>query len=162
MKHILQALLAAFVLAASSANAGTPATDGTRTVVFVCEHGSVKSLMASEYFNRAASERGLPFRAVARGIQPEERVPGRIVERLREDGFDASGFRPQAVAATDVAGAARVVAIGIDVSALPPQAEPQQWNDVPPASVDYAAARERIQQHVHALLDELAAADPQP
>jgi hypothetical protein len=36
-------------------------------VVFVCEHGSVKSLIASTYFNQRAKARGLAFAAVARG-----------------------------------------------------------------------------------------------
>ena len=37
-------------------------------VVFVCEHGSVKSLVAMMYFNHRAQERGLKFRAIARGL----------------------------------------------------------------------------------------------
>jgi hypothetical protein len=32
-------------------------------VVFVCEHGAAKSVVASEYFNKLAAERG---RAIAR------------------------------------------------------------------------------------------------
>jgi hypothetical protein len=31
-------------------------------VLFVCEHGNVKSLMAVSYFNQLAHERRLPFR----------------------------------------------------------------------------------------------------
>ena len=44
-------------------------------VVFVCEHGSVKSLVAQEWFNRRAKERGLAVRAVSRGITPDASVP---------------------------------------------------------------------------------------
>lgn len=154
---ILRVLFACAALAACIAGAGEPA----RTVVFVCEHGSVKSLIASELFNRAASERGLPIRSVSRGIQPDARVPERILERLREDGVDASAFRPRAVQAADLAGALRVVAIGIDVAKLPPNAVAERWDDVPPASVDYAAARETLERHVNALLDTLAA-EPRP
>ncbi|SRR6266404_3655563 len=42
-------------------------------VVFVCEHGSVKSLIAMEYFNRSVQERGLAYRAVARGTDARGR-----------------------------------------------------------------------------------------
>ena len=45
-----------------------------RLVVFVCEHGSVKSLVAMEYFNRGAKARALAYRAVARGTAPEPKV----------------------------------------------------------------------------------------
>ena len=140
------------------AGAETPAPYTSQTVVFVCEHGSVKSLMAVEYFNRAAGERHLPFRAVSRGIQPDARVPDPVVERLREDGFDASDFTPRTVESTDVDGAARVVTIGVNPDALPKVdgAAVEQWDDVPPASADYASARQSLQQHIAGLLDELA------
>ncbi|SRR5258708_21944166 len=57
-------------------------------VVFVCEHGSVKSLVATEYFNRRAKAQGVPYRAVARGTAPERTVPKAVRDGLRSDGFD--------------------------------------------------------------------------
>ena len=39
-------------------------------IAFVCLHGSAKSLIAAEYFNRVAIERKLPLRAPSK---PEER-----------------------------------------------------------------------------------------
>ena len=66
-----------------------------KQVLFVCEHGNVKSLMAMSYFNRLAEERGLPYRAVSRGTAPDSTtVPPKIVEGLKKDGFDVSGFHP--------------------------------------------------------------------
>ena len=44
-------------------------------VVFVCEQGSVKSLMASLYFNARAQERDLRYRSIARGVTPDAAVP---------------------------------------------------------------------------------------
>lgn len=38
------------------------------TVVFVCEHGTAKSLIAREWFNRLAAQRGIAARAVSRGV----------------------------------------------------------------------------------------------
>src|SRR5262249_61809100 len=77
-------------------------------VVFVCEHGNVKSLIAREWFNRLAAERGLPVRAVSRGLSPEASVPPAIAERLRRDGFDVSGFETRALEPRDVVHAARL------------------------------------------------------
>jgi hypothetical protein len=36
------------------------------TVVFVCEHGAAKSVIATAYFNKLARDRGLPYRATFR------------------------------------------------------------------------------------------------
>ena len=35
-----------------------------QTIVFVCEHGSAKSVVAAAHFDRLAGERGLGLRAV--------------------------------------------------------------------------------------------------
>src|SRR5262249_7518717 len=75
--------------------AATPPS-GAHPVVFVCDHGSVKSLIAASYFNRAAQARGLAYRAVARGTAPESRVPPSVREGLREIGVDVSSYVPQA------------------------------------------------------------------
>ena len=41
----------------------------SQKVSFVCLHGSAKSLIAAEYFNRLAIERNLPLRATTSGPQ---------------------------------------------------------------------------------------------
>jgi protein-tyrosine-phosphatase len=129
-------------------------------VLFVCEHGNVKSLMAASYFNQQAQQVGLPYRAVSRGTAPDSTtVPPTIVEGLRVDGIDVSGFHPSAVRATDVAASQRVVAIGVT---LPVEAQGtagppiEQWNDVPPASQGFAGTRDALKAHVRKLIEELA------
>ena len=47
----------------------TPSTSAP-AVVFVCEHGAAKSVVATAYFNKLAAERNLPFRATFRGTVP--------------------------------------------------------------------------------------------
>ena len=60
--------------------------------------------------------------------------------RLRTDGVDVSDFRPAKVEAAEVAEATRIVTIGADLPAGVPAEEQriERWNDVPPASSDYA------------------------
>ena len=129
-------------------------------VLFICEHGNVKSVMAASYFNAMARERRLPHRAAARGTAPDsESVPAPIAHALRADGFDVSDFRPAPVSQSDVRFAARIVTIGTQA---PPKLDAgrvqiDQWNDVPPASVDYPAARDALQAHVARLIEELSA-----
>src|SRR5258708_8000092 len=57
-------------------------------VAFVCLHGSAKSLIAAEYFNRLAVERNLPFRATTSGPEPYREVPENVVAGLKSRGID--------------------------------------------------------------------------
>jgi protein-tyrosine-phosphatase len=141
-------------------NPTSPFAKPEQQVLFVCEHGNVKSLMAASYFTRLARERGLPFRGVSRGTAPDSTtVPAPIVAGLRQDGFDVSDFRPAAVDAAAVSAARRVILIG---TALPEASERdvpvEQWNDVPAASKDYAAARASLEAHVERLVEQLSEA----
>jgi protein-tyrosine-phosphatase len=127
-------------------------------VVFVCEHGNVKSLMAASYFNRLAEQQHLPFHAVSRGAAPDSTtVPQPIVAGLRADGVDVSAFHPAKLGQPDLADAAHVVMIGIDLPAglQARESRIEKWEDVPPASTDYAAARTALQTHVADLIARL-------
>ena len=126
-------------------------------VVFVCEHGSAKSLVAASFFERMAKERGMPARAVSRGTSPDASVPAPVVQALREDGFDVAAFRPQLLSDADVTAAARVVAIGVDIGAAKTLAGTrfERWDDVPPFSQSYPKARKVILSRVDSLLREL-------
>ncbi len=45
---------------------GKTAGDKTPTILFICEHGAAKSVIAAAYFDKLAKERGLKYRAVFR------------------------------------------------------------------------------------------------
>jgi protein-tyrosine-phosphatase len=126
-------------------------------VVFVCEHGSAKSLVAASLFERMAKEKGVEARAISRGTSPDPSVPEVVVQALRGDGFDVSSFRPQALTSADVAGAARVVAIGVDLGPLGTKAGPRavRWDGVPPVSTSYPEARRDLVARIERLLEEL-------
>jgi len=130
-----------------------------KPIVFVCQHGNVKSLIASEWFNRLAAERGLQVRATARGLTPEAEVAPPIADRLRTDGFDFQGVRPLALTPADLAAASRVVLIGAE----PPswmKGSPvpvDHWDGIPPASERYEASRDALRARIRALIDSLAA-----
>jgi arsenate reductase (thioredoxin) len=126
-------------------------------IVFVCEHGSVKSLVAMQYFNRNAEARGIAYRAVARGTAPEPTVPKAVRDGLRTDGFDISAFEPRNLEASDVAHAVLVVSFDQDVSRIVgPQSRYLKWDDLPAILTDYTHGKDEIVRHVDALVDELA------
>jgi arsenate reductase len=126
-------------------------------VLMVCEHGSVKSVMAASLFNQGAAERHLPFRAIARGVNPDSAVPAPIATALAQDGIDVKDFVPARVSDEEISAAPRVIAIGVASRVLSPDAKItiDTWNDVPAASENYGAARASLKQHVDALLTEL-------
>ena len=80
---------------------------GSRTVVFVCEHGSAKSIIAAAYFNRLANEKGVQYRAIARGTKPDEKIDSKVENNLAADGLDVSSWKPVKVSDKDVRGAKR-------------------------------------------------------
>ena len=124
-------------------------------VVFVCEHGAAKSVVATAYFNKLAAERGLPFRATFRGTTPQDDLSVRAVAGLKEDGVAVPAGKPAAISETDVAGATHIFAIGCT---LPEKAQrsgkASDWSDVPDDQ-GYGPMRDAIVRHVKELLDTL-------
>src|SRR5215831_8723013 len=100
------------------------------TIVFVCEHGAAKSVIAAAYFNRLAVEKGLPYRAVSRGTKPDDAVAPGVRNGLAADGLDVTGWRPKAVTDDDVRQAGRVVSLATDLPATKPFAKSKllEWN----------------------------------
>jgi len=109
------------------------------------------------YFNRRAQERGLAYRAVARGSAPEPIVPGPVREGLRTDGFDVSDFVPQLFEASDVDDAFLVVSFDQDIAkTVGGRARHFRWDNLPGVLTDYAGGRDAIVRHVDELIDEAA------
>lgn len=125
-------------------------------VVFVCEHGAAKSLLATAYFNKLAQERGLPYRATFRGTAPQEALSNRVVEGLRADGVPVPEGRPTAIQSSDVAEASYIFAIGCSLPAEAARSgKASDWTDVPDDQ-GYPAMRDAIVRHVRELLDRLS------
>ena len=162
MRAICISLVLFNVAGAFPTLATAQSVDATRSpqptrVVFVCEHGSVKSLVAMEHFNREARKRGLNYRAVARGTAPEPTVPAPVREGLRADGFDVSSFVPQPLRATDVDNAALVVSFDDDIAnTLDGTSRYLKWDDLPGVLGDYSRGREAIVRQVDTLIEALA------
>jgi hypothetical protein len=135
---VLTLLAAAF---APPASAGDPrGGTGKTTVVIVCLHGSVKSQMGAAH--RITRERLLPFTAISRGIEVDTSIPTRIRDGLNLDGLTPTDNIPIGLTANE-AGRAKTY-----------------WADVPPATKDYAAARDVIVRHIETLVPTLVSTAP--
>jgi protein-tyrosine-phosphatase len=124
-------------------------------VVFVCEHGAAKSVIATAYFNKLAAERNLPVRATFRGTAPQDDLSVRAVAGLQADGVAVPAGKPSAISDADVSGATHIFAIGCT---LPEKAQRSgkaaDWSDVPDDQ-GYGPMRDAIVGHVKQLLDQL-------
>jgi len=126
------------------------------TVVFVCEHGAAKSVIATAYFNKIAAERRLPYRAQFRGTDPQAELSVKVIEGLRADGVAVPAGKPAAITDGDVRAATHVFAIGCTLPAKALESgKAADWSDVPEVSEGYRASRDAIVKHVTALIDEL-------
>lgn len=128
--------------------------DENATTLFVCQHGSAKSLIAMAHFNRLAAERGLTLRASSAGTEPDDEVPPHVLAGLRADGIDLGPLRPAQVTQAMARRAARIVSFGPRLDQLVPAGRRVEAWEVPAVSDDYAIARDAIVARVRALLAE--------
>ena len=149
--------LIALTLATAVTTAGqTDNRAGQERIVFVCEHGAAKSVIAAAYFNKLAAERGLRERAIYRGASPQAELSVATLKGLRDDGLTVPTSKPGPITSDDVTSATRIFAIGCT---LPTHAassgKAESWADVPEVSDGYAASRDVIKRHVERLIDQL-------
>ena len=131
------------------------------SVLFVCLHGSAKSVIAAEHFRRVAAQRGIVVDTASAGVEPDAEIPPHVVAGLGNDGFDVAGHRPRAVSGDIVGAADLVVSFGCELDAggfKQTNARPIiRWDDVPAVSDGYDAARADIVRRFAPLLDDLQA-----
>jgi chromate transporter len=122
------------------------------TIVFVCEHGAAKSIVAAAYFNKLAAESGLTLRAVARGTHPDQILSLQAIQGLREDCLAPVESIPQKLSLAEVETAARVIAFCDLPQEYQKKARVDYWAGVPAVSEDYSLARDVILEKLYGLL----------
>ena len=127
-------------------------------IVFVCEHGSAKSVIAAAHCRRLARERGLNVEIVSRGTAPDAEIPAGVRNGLKADGIDVGSLKPAAVTASDLEAASKIVSFGPDLSPLAGAKPVEDWSATPAVSDDYQAARSYIVKRLEQLLDQVAKA----
>jgi arsenate reductase (thioredoxin) len=128
----------------------------TPTVLFMCPHGAAKSVLASAYFQRLASERGLKVHVMSAGTEPDAEVAPAVVSHLTKNGYAVPIAKPRRASVEDLAIADVVISIGCDLKDLPPpRGTLVRWDDVPAPSEDFTGADEKIRQRVLQLVEEL-------
>ena len=129
----------------------------SQKVSFVCLHGSAKSLIAAEYFNRVAREKVLPLSATTSGPEPDAEVPANVVEGMKQRGIDVSHYRPALISAAKLETADLIVSFACPAGRqLAPGKPEERWDECPAVSENFDVAWDFITRHVEALVARLA------
>lgn len=121
-------------------------------VVFVCEHGAAKSVVAAAWLRRLADDAGLPLDAIACGTDPSPELSPHAMAGLAGDGIAPAPGRPRALHQDQLRRAWRVVRFGRELTLATPSTAPVETWDVPAVSDGYDAARDAIVSRLHQLL----------
>jgi arsenate reductase (thioredoxin) len=129
-------------------------------ILFVCQHGGAKSLIAAEQFTRLARECGLQAHGVSAGLEPYDEVPPGVVHGLAAKGIDVSGYIPRALNANMLTDATTVIHFGCDMPSVD-GVDIREWKDVPMVSDGFDAAHADIVGRVKQLVDEIRSTQPE-
>jgi protein-tyrosine-phosphatase len=124
-------------------------------IIFVCEHGAAKSIIAAAYFNKLAREAKLSLRAITRGTHPDPELSSKVVAGLREDGLAPTESIPTQLTQQDIESAQQIVSFGDLPEEYHQKAIVEQWPDIPPVSEDYETSRDAIVERIQKLIDDL-------
>jgi len=123
-------------------------------IVFVCEHGAAKSIIAAAYFNKLAEETNSDVRAIARGTHPDPELSPIAISGLRNDGLTPAELAPQKLSLADVESAQRIVTFCELPAEYQQQGNVEYWGDISPVSEGYQKARDAILEHINQLLKQ--------
>ena len=125
------------------------------TIVFVCEHGAAKSIIAATYFNKLAGEKNLGMRAIARGTHPDEELSPKTIVGLSKDGLIPTESVPQQLSLHDIESAQMIVSFCELPEAYQNKIKVERWDDIPPVSENYEKSRDAIITRLNQLMNSL-------
>ena len=128
----------------------------TKTIVFVCEHGSAKSIIAASYFNKLAKEKNIPWQAVSRGHSPDEKISEKTKTLLAGDKLLDDTFVPQQISQKDINTAERVILFNDLLKDLQGKDKIAYWLNIQSVNDDFQQLRNDIVARIIPLLDSLA------
>jgi arsenate reductase (thioredoxin) len=127
-----------------------------RIIVFVCEHGAAKSIIAATYWNKYAQQQGVRIQGLARGTYPDIALSGYAAAGLLEDGLIPNQLTPQKLLPEEVSAAERVIAFCDLREVDSKKTNIEYWENVPAVSEDYGKARDIIVANLQAMMKDLA------
>ena len=127
-----------------------------KKIVFVCEHGSAKSMIATAYFNKLAREKNLPWEAISRGTNPDEAISLKTKQLLQDDHLLDEKLKPQKISQADINEAEQVVLFYTLPENIQGKNNTQHWLGISAVNGDYQKLRDEIvNKVVNPLIDSL-------
>lgn len=134
------------------------------TVLFLCPHNALRSVIAAALMNQLADGRA---RGVSAGTEPDERVNERTIAVLREVGIEVGDEIPGKVTLQQLQQADRVVSLGCPLPAelaVAAEGKIEEWPmpDTTGKPVEAVReVRELIKARVEQLVEDLSTAEQQ-
>jgi arsenate reductase (thioredoxin) len=127
----------------------------TKKIIFVCEHGAGKSVVAASYFNKLAKERNLDYVAECRGTNPDSIVSLKTQEGLTKDNVYDANTKPKKLQLSDTTNAERIILFTTSPPGLNTNVKIENWSDTENVDAEYQKRRDAIVQKINNLLDTL-------
>lgn len=124
-------------------------------ILFVCEHGAAKSVLAAAHFNRLAEAQDLDIRAIARGTNPSPVISEQTLQGLSKDGLAPTESEPQKLSLEDTRTAQYLVSFCKLPAEYTQGAIAEQWDGIPAVSENYERARDAIVERLHQLVSRI-------
>lgn len=126
-----------------------------KKIIFVCQHGAAKSVIAASYFNKLANDRKLGYTAECRGIDPDSVVSPSAREGLSKDHLFDPQTKPQKFVPGDTANVERIILFAPMPSEWNTTIKTENWSQVENVDADYLKRRDAIIKKINELLDNL-------
>lgn len=127
----------------------------TKKVVFVCEHGAGKSVVAAAYFNKIAKERNLDWEATCRGTSPDEEVSTPTKDGLRSDNLLDPTLAPKKLAQSDTSNVERIILFTKLPDDFKTSIKSEDWSSLPNIDAKYEVRRDALVKKINELFDSL-------
>jgi arsenate reductase len=125
-------------------------------VVFVCEHGSAKSVIAAAYFNKLAKERNIDWHAVPRGTNPDAGISPKTKKLLASEGLPDDSAIPQKISQADVDVSQSVILFCPLPEDIKSGGKTLNWMELRAVNDDYGKLRDDIVSKIIPLIEALA------
>jgi protein-tyrosine-phosphatase len=135
----------------------TTGINNQKTVIFICDHGAYKSVVAAAAFNKLAREQGLNMKAIARGVAPGREIAANALNGLKQDQFSEITQVPRKISKEELAEATYVVAFCSLPAGYKQPLSFEDWNQIPLVNGNYPGFRDSVLPHVKLLINNLIA-----
>ena len=132
-----------------------PTYGQTKKIIFVCEHGAAKSVIAATYFNKLAKDRNMDWEATCRGTDPEAEIGSKIREGLTTDHLFDPTLLPRKLSTYDTANVKKIILFTPLPRDFKTEISVEDWSNLPNVDSDYTIRKNAIVTQINLLLDSL-------